>query len=245
MKTTRLLFIALVTGLLAPAGRAADGPTVDSILSKFVTAMGGKAAIEKVTSRVTKFKIDTQAIGSSEGELFAKAPNKQVSNIEITGAGAMKEGFDGTVAWALSPWEGLRLKTGDELAKVKRDAEFYRELKMKSLYPDLAYTGMEKIGDEETCILEAKPTATSTEKFWFSTKTGLVVRQESSLQGPQGKVQTAVTPKEYKTIDGIKYPGEINLKLSFGDQKMEFNMKFLEIKHNVPIEDSKFAKPSA
>ena len=237
------LIISALTGMYG--ARAADGPSVDSILAKHIEGMGGKAALEKVNSRVLKFKMESETMGSSEGEIFAKAPNKQRSQIELSTAGTINEGFDGSVAWAQSPWEPLHEKTGDELAKTKRDAEFHRDLKLKSIYPDLAYKGTEKAGEEEVYVLESKPSASSKERFCMSTKTGLLVRQESQFEGAQGQVVLSLVPQDYKAFDGIKYPTLLKLKISAGGQDFEFNMKVLEVKHNVTIEDAKFAKPSA
>lgn len=247
MRAKKLLAAGLAISVLTltQGARAADAPSVDSILAKHIDAMGGKVALEKVNSRVVKFKMESETIGASEGEVFAKAPNKQRSQIEVAGSGTINEGFDGSVAWAQSPWEELREKTGDELAKTKRDAEFHRELRLKSTYPDLAYKGTEKAGAEEAYVLESKPSASSKERFFFSTKTALLVRQESQFEGPHGQVILSLVPQDYKAFDGIQYPTQLKLKVSVGDQSFEFTMKIFEVKHNVKIEDTKFAKPSA
>lgn len=237
------LIIACLT--VASGACAADAPTVDSILTKHLTAIGGKAALEKVSSRVFKIKIQSETLGNSEGEVFSKAPNKQVSQINLGDSGILTEGFDGKVGWAKTPWEGLREKTGDELAKVKRDAEFHRELKLKSLYPDLSYKGTEKVEGEDAYVLESKPTPTSKEKLFFSTKTDLLVRQDSEYQGAQGLVNVSTLAQDYKAVDGIKYPHLLKLKFSVGGQTYEFNMNVAEVKHEVKIDDAKFAKPAA
>jgi len=242
------LFVAglIISALITTHGaRAADAPSVDSILAKHIEGMGGKAALEKVNSRVLKFKMESETIGASEGQIFAKAPNKQRSQIELSNSGTINEGFDGSVAWAQSPWEPLREKTGDELAKTKRDAEFHRDLKLKSIYPDLAYKGTQKEGEEEVYILESKPSASSKERFCLSTKTGLLVREDSQFEGPNGQVVLSLLAQDYKAFDGIKYPTQMKLKISVGGQDFEFNMKILDVKHNVTIDDTKFAKPSA
>src|SRR5512133_2881206 len=229
---------------LSPA-HAAESPTVDSVLTKYVTALGGKGAMEKVKSRVVKIKIESETIGAGEGEISAKAPNKATSHIELPGIGAMIEGFDGSTGWAKSPWEGLRVKAGDELAKTKREAVFHRELNLKATYPDLALKGMETVGGEDVWVLESKPTATSKERLSISSKTGLLVRQESDFEGPQGTVNAVILVQDYKTVDGLKFPSQMKMKYSAGGQTFEFTMKVLEVKYNIAIEDGKFAKPSA
>jgi outer membrane lipoprotein-sorting protein len=242
----QLIAPALVMSALTLTGAAGaeDAPTVDSVLAKMIEATGGKEALEKVHSRVIQFTIESDTLASSQGEIFAAVPNKQRSHIELTGTGTIDEGFDGAVAWARTPWQPLRVKEGEELAKVKRDAEFHRDLKMKSIYPGLAYKGTEKVGDEDAYVLESKPTASSKEKFWISTKSGLPVRQESEFEGPQGVVNFNVLPRDYKTFDGLKYPGTMKMKFSSGGQDMEFTMKFVGVKHNVEVAAAKFAKPA-
>ena len=246
MKLARLIAPVLIGSSLTLMRHtaAADTPTVDSILAKHVQAVGGKEAMEKVHSRLVQFKVESDTVGNSEGEVFAQAPDRQRSHVDLGAAGVIDEGFDGTVAWTKNPWEGLRVKTGDELAKVRRDARFNRELKFKSLYPDLAYKGTEKVGDEEAWVLESKPSASSKEKFWFSTTTGLLIRQESEYQGPQGVVNVNMFPRDYRAFDGLKFPGAVKMKISNAGQEFEFTMKFLSFKHNVEIDAAKFAKPA-
>lgn len=234
----------LVFSWLAAASVFA-APTVDSILDKHIEAIGGKAALAKLKSRTMKVKMESEALGSSEGEILAKAPNKQRTRIELANSGTLYEGFDGAVAWGKSPWEGLRIKAGDELAKTKRDAIFQRELDAKKIYPDLAFKGTEKIGEEEALVLESKPTHTSKERFFFSAKTSLLIRQESQFEGPQGQVSVVSLPQAYKSFDGIMYPTEVKLKFAAGGQNFEFTLRVLEIKHNVELSDDKFAKDSA
>ena len=246
MKPARLitpLLIACSFGLSWLAA-GAEAPTVESILAKHVEAVGGKEAIEKVHSRRVQFKVESEAMGNSEGEILAQTPDRQRSHIELGEGGVIDEGFDGTVAWVKNPWQGLRVKTGDELAKVKRDARFNRELSYKSAYPDLAYKGIEKVGDEEAWLLESKPTPSSKERFWFSSKTALLIRQELQYEGANGAVTVNVFPGDYKTTDGLKFPGALKLKLSNGGQDLEFTMKFLAVKNNAEIESAKFAKPA-
>jgi hypothetical protein len=71
------------------------------------------------------------------------------------------------------------------------------------------------------------------------------VREDSQFDGPNGQVVLSLLAQDYKAFDGIKYPTQMKLKVSTGGQDFEFNMKILEVKHNVTIEDKKFAKPSA
>src|SRR4029078_6401833 len=61
-------------------------PTVDQILDKYAQALGGKNAIQQVARRLTKGTFtspDLQTDGTFE--IYAKAPNKQLTVLQATG----------------------------------------------------------------------------------------------------------------------------------------------------------------
>src|SRR5262249_4267845 len=121
-------------------------PSADQIIDKYVQALGGKAAIEKQTSRVSKGSFELPAFGASgTAEIFEKGPNKTLAVITIAGFGVVQEGFDGKVAWGQDPQNGLREKTGAELAAAKLDSEFHKPIKIKQLYPKIVVKGTDKV----------------------------------------------------------------------------------------------------
>ncbi len=247
LRTTALTLAILATAISPiPVQAAQEAPTVDSILARLTQALGGKAAIEKVKTRIIKGEMELPALSlKGPWEVFAKAPNKQLSHAEITGAGTTDEGFDGKVGWTKGPDGSVREKTGEELAKVKRDADFYRELNVKKLYPDIAYKGAEQFEGEEVDVLESHPSAASKERFSFSKKTGLGVRQESEFEIPQGKIRVDLRFQDYKPYEGVQFPRKLSGRVSVEGQEMELVIRINDIRHNEPIDDAKFAKPAA
>src|SRR6266508_2247239 len=107
-------------------------PLADEVLDKYVEALGGKAAVEKLTSRVMKgdFELTTMGV-TSVAEIYAKAPNKWLLTINVPGFGLVQQGYDGASGWAQDPQTGLRDLRGGELEDVKRSAEFNQPLKLK------------------------------------------------------------------------------------------------------------------
>ena len=216
-------------------------PTIDQILDKFVQALGGKAAIEKLTSRVSKGNFEIPAMGAGGPiEMYAKAPNKNLVIINIPGFGTIQQGFNGTVAWAQEPTSGLRELSGAELASAKRDAEFYADIKFKEMYSKMTVKGKEKVGEKEAYVVEAIPTEGAPQKIYFDTQSGLVLRQDREVESPQGKMPVEVYLEDYKEVDGIKLPFTVKQVTP----SISFTIKIQEIKHNVPVDDAKFNKPS-
>ncbi|MBO0862844.1 MAG: hypothetical protein J2P21_30975 [Chloracidobacterium sp.] len=101
-------------------------PTVDDIIEKQIKAIGGKEAIEKITSRSMNGSINIETLGVSDApvEIIAKASNKYATKISITGIGEVTQVFDGSKGWSSDPMGGLRELSGVELAQMKRDADF-------------------------------------------------------------------------------------------------------------------------
>ncbi|HYK87244.1 MAG TPA: hypothetical protein VE398_00635 [Acidobacteriota bacterium] len=248
-----LLFV-LLAGITAPAQetgqkpetkpgetKAAEPlPTADQIVDKYVEALGGRAAIEKVTSRVAKGTFDIPAFGASGTfEAYAKAPDKNITIIDVPGFGVIKQAFDGTVAWEDNPQSGLNEKSGTALARAKLDGNFFRDLKLKELYPKMAVKGKEKVGDKDAYVIEATPTGMTAETWYFDTGTGLLVRADAEREGPNGVTMVQLYFDDYKEVDGIKIPSAIRQTTP----DFSLSLKFNEIKQNVDIEDGKFSKP--
>ena len=100
--------------------------------------------------------------------------------------------------------------------------------------------GKQKVGDREAYVIVATPAAGSPEKWYFDTQTGLLIRTDSERESPEGKVPVEAYLEDYKEIDGVKLPFTLRQVLP----AFSIIIKISEVKHNVPIEDSKFDKPS-
>lgn len=221
---------------------AAKLPTVDQVLDKYVQAIGGKAAVEKQTSRVAKGSFEIPAFGASgTAEIYAKAPNKSASTFDIAGYGVVQQVFDGKTGWSLDPQGGLRELAGAELASKKLDSEFSKPVRLKQLYPKIVVKGTDKVGDKDVYVLEATPVESSVETWYFDTQTGLILREDAERESPEGKQAIQIFYEDYKEVDGVK----MAFSLRQITPAFTLNIKMVEIKHNVPVDDAKFNKPAS
>ncbi len=246
MKRTSLVlaFCLLMTSFaLAQEPAAAESlPSIDAVLAKWVEGTGGKAAIEKLTNRTAKGTFDIPAMGASGTfSSYAKAPNKQVMILDIPGFGVVNNGFDGTAGWTQNPMTGLVETSGAALAATKRDSEFHRELKFKEQYKKVEVKSKQKVGDKDAYLIEAIPEEGSPEKLYFDVESGLLLRADAEREGPQGTAVVESYMEDYKEVDGVKIPFTVKQVMP----GMTIVVKFDEVKHNVDIDDAKFAKPTA
>ena len=229
---------------VAPLTAAEKGPDVDAILHKFVQALGGREALTKIESRQVTAEMETMG---AQGEYIStsKSPNLSFSRVKHPRIGAFDSGFDGSMAWTKSQ-EKVGVKKGSELERAKREADFFQELHLKTVYPALALVGTEVIKGESANILESKDPQIGKVRFYFGDSTGLLLRKEDSFVNPDGKQMSSETSySDYRQVDGIRYPfrQQVTVRVR-GEVINESKMVVKEVKHNQHIEDALFKMPS-
>jgi len=242
MKRFFAVSLVALVGLMAAPGAAQTPalPTADQVIDKYITALGGRAVLEKITSRVAKGTMEIADIGiTGTIQISEKAPDKALTLVELAGMGPIREGADASGAWEENPQTGLRDKTGSELADAKRGATFNAELKMKTIYKTLQVTGKEKVGTRDAYALVATPPDGTPTKMYFDVETGLMLRQSVTRETPQGPIDVDVFLEDYRDIEGTKQPFTVRQVTS----AFSMVIRITEIKHNVPLDDAIFKKP--
>ena len=214
--------------------------SVDQILNQHLQAIGGKAAFDKLKSRVMKgtYALPTKGY-STTVEVYAKAPNKYA--FYMTGEGnTAARGFNGELGWSRNyAEEGLRTLAGAELLSDQREADFYREINLRQLYPTLNLKGKQKVGGRDVLVIEASTADANFETLYFDAQTSLLVRRDVPLYYSLRNVE--VYFDNYKQVDGVKLPFTIRIVRPTAPFMTIF--AFEQIKHNVKIDDTKFEKP--
>ena len=226
---------------LAAAAPALAQPSVDQILATYQQALGGQAAYEKVTTRAMKGTVeipDDNVTGTAQ--IVAKAPGSFRLTMDIPGYGAVETVLDGDNGWEKNPDSGTHAMSKTDLAIAQRDHRFYREVRLKDLYPKMETGGVFKLEGRSLYVIEATPAAGPAEKLYFDAETGLLVKRDfERVTLEDGIVQYEVLLRDYRDVDGLKMPFTIEQRAP--DNTMIF--KFAEIKNNAPLADTAFAKP--
>ena len=244
IKLALCLFV-MVAGPISVSGQAQPQislPSVDEIVAKYEKAVGGKAAFEKLTSRVSKGSF-IAGEGGNPGttEIYQKAPNKMVTITDVPGFGVVRSGVDGTVAWMDMPQFGIQELTGDTAAASKRGADFYEDIRLKEIYPKMVVKDKESFEGHDVYVVQATPAEGAPGLLSFDADSGLLVRSQTQMNGPMGPIDIDTRLSDYREVDGIKLPFVINQVRS----DFSFTIKLTEVEHNVPIDDAKFEKPKS
>jgi photosynthetic reaction center cytochrome c subunit len=228
-------------------------PSADEILDKYIQALGGEAAIRKVTSRsiTATLTIPTGPGGTTEaparGEIFQKAPNLRL-NVTNTGKATIEDGFDGTVAWT----ENARgvVNPAAQLAQpvYQRSADFYEPLNIKKEYTKLEVTAVEKVNDHDAYAVVGMLPDDTPETLYFDTQTGFLLRKITSLPTVVGRSPFEVEYDDYRdTGSGVKIPFVVRSipGVPLGATASRATIRIEKVQDNAPLEDSKFVKPES
>jgi zinc protease len=227
----------------ASAAQAAEAmPTVDQVLDKYVRALGGRSAIEKLKTRVMKGKVEVPGTGESgTTEIYQKAPDKGFFLIVIPSNGPTPRAFNGKAGWAVDdPDEGVKDVAPSELPAMRREFDFYREIRLKELYPQMSLKGREKIGGRDAWFIEATAPDGALERMYFDAQTGLLARHDTPYVTEDGRGFVQTLFEDYREVDGVKVP----FVWRQASADFEYVFRFDQVQHNVPVEDAKFEKPA-
>jgi hypothetical protein len=217
-------------------------PTVEQVLARYVGALGGQQVLSKLNSRVMKgtFEIPARQI-SGAAELDMQAPDHFYSLVSIPDGGDHILAFDGKAGWSVDPQIGLREVTGRELVELRRSSQFLYESRLRALFTEVRVVEKAMEEDRPVFVLEATPAEGPPEKFYFDAETGLLLRHDSIQSTPDGDVPIEHRYSNYISVDGVQVP----TLLLHRDPALEWQVRFTEIRHNVPIDPAKFSKPAA
>jgi hypothetical protein len=215
-------------------------PAAELLFGNYVKGLGGEAALDKLKSRVMRGTIEIAPMGvKGTFESSQKAPQKSVTTMNLTGLGVMQQGFDGAVGWSKDPFTGLRELKGGELAAVQRVA-YINPVGWSNTYKTMKTTGRSKVGDREAYVVEGAYAGDTPDKLYFDAQTGLLLRMDAVVEGPQGRVISETTFDDYREVDGVKIPH--SMRAVIGAATVVTRVE--EVKHDVALDDKAFAKPA-
>jgi len=223
---------------LGPASAGGEAAvTIDDVLDRYVTALGGKEALQKITSRASKGTLTAPNGIKLSFQTLAAPPNKTLFILE-TPAGVYKEGFNGSLGW-IKNQNGVSAMSGKGLETTREHAGFYRNLKLKDQYATIRLAGKTVIDFREVYEVKGETRSGATETLYFDSKTGLLVRWVTPIDTPFGPVPQGFDFDDYRESGGVKVPFLLRRRQS-GNTIVQ---KYEEVNQNVPIDPALFEKP--
>jgi hypothetical protein len=232
------VFLRKKNAEVADPSSAGSLPTAEQVIDKYVRAVGGRAAFERLNSRFIKSSQSLSDGTKLSQEVYMKAPNKAIF-IDISPGDVSSIGFDGAVGWSKKK-EALRVLKGSELNQLRFNSEFNSQIRLKELFTAMRVTGEEEVGGRETYVVEAAASYGDPLKLYFDTRTGLLLRVLLEVRTAFGSIPEQTDFSDYRRVDGVKLPFLLRRTGLWDDS----TTRITEVRHNVTIDDAKFNPPS-
>ena len=216
-------------------------PTADQIIAKYIDAIGGPAAIDKMKTRVMKGTFAGFNGVEVPFEADLAAPDK-FHIIVTTPQGTQERGSNGKVTWEKGP-RGVNELTNPVLDQMKSMFLSFSNIKLKEEFPRLRLGGRDKIGDRNVVIVSGTTADNHRARLFFDAGTGLLLRRISYTETMIGVIPEQIDFEDYRDVDGVKLP--FTVKISSVEPGLVSTRKYSEIKMNAPVDDSKFKMPAA
>ncbi len=212
-------------------------PQADQLLDKYLSAIGGAAALQKVTSRVEKGKIDANG-HQLPIEIYAKAPDKRISSMHLPNGDSITA-FDGKQGW-LSNAGHPHLMSAAENDAVRIDSDFYFASHVKTLFQKFSVVPGEKIDGHDTYLVFGRNEGQPPLRLYFDQQSGLLLRLVRYAETALGRMPTQIDYSDYRDADGVKIPFRWTLARPGG----RFTIQIDDVKQNVPVDDAMFTAPA-
>ena len=210
--------------------------TAEKVIDKYLTVIGGKEALKKVTSYSATVSMDM--MGQSIGGIMKKmAPYSTLMELSTNGMTVVKMAFDGTSGYQSQM--GQKVPFGEEEIKTYTDE--------KGIFPQLHYgeapyklsmEGTSKVNGEDAYKIKVvKPSGKESTEY-YSIKSGYLLKQTTKLMAQGQEMEQSVLFSNYKDVDGIKTPMSVTQVIS----GQELPMVLSDVKYNdanVKAEDFK------
>jgi Photosynthetic reaction centre cytochrome C subunit len=220
----------------APAAPAAR-PSVDEIFARYIQALGGTNATATKTLFMKGVRTATQN-RSWPNEITFAAPDKFLL-VATTPQAVIRQSVAGDQGWVLNGSK-LQTLTAAQVANARRGWEDSLAVVKATRLPGMQYLGMEKIDGRDMYVV-VKSTETKTESYDFDVATGLLKRKKTINHTAALPIPEQFDFEDYRDVDGVKLP--FTIRYSAIDTFDSWTRTFSEIKRDVKVDESTFAKP--
>lgn len=207
--------------------------TVQSILEKYIDAVGGCENLSKIIDKRTILK-GMSGVTELNIEVLQKAPNKIYQSL-TAGPMSQETWFDGE--------NGRQVAMGREqvfegvfLESIRIQGELNLESNYLKYGVTSVFSGIDTVDNRETYkIIWELPSAIEW-IYYYEKESGLLVKQVIIHDTGQGMFSQTNFLYDYKEVNGIKFPHRFT-QIS-GGQVFELDVELLEV--NTGIDDSEF-----
>ena len=212
-------------------------PSAEQLLDKYLAAIGGADALQKITSRVQKGTLTAFGGQHFPVDVYSKAPDKRLSVMHLKGGDSFT-GFDGQQGWLSVPGRVHTMSTAENAA-ARIDADLYLPAHLRTLYQKFSVDLGQKIDGHDTYMVAGRTEGQPPFRLYLDKESGLLLRLVRYAETPLGRNPTQIDYADYRDANGVKAP----FRWTLARPGNRFTIQVEQLQQNVPVDDSKFAPP--
>jgi len=210
-----------------------ENATAESVIERYIEAIGGRENLEKITDITMTMKGETPNF-PIEITIIKKAPDKFRQDLKM-GKMVTQTIFDGEKGMQSSPM-GSQEMSDAEIQNMKVTQSINMVLKLDELGIKTELSGMENIdGKKAYRMIWTLPTGEKWQEY-FDANTGLRLQEIKTIQAPTGEITQTTDYSDFQEVNGVKFP--LKIKQTMGPRTMEFTVT--DIKINSGVADDLF-----
>jgi len=210
-------------------------PAASDILSKYVTALGGKTAIENISTRLEKGTVSFGSGPSLAVERITKSPAKQIFTVHMP-AGESSTAFDDGRGWLSFPGSPVREMHHADFPGARLDADLHLAVDLERRFTTIETIEQVKMGNSEAILVVARNDEQPPLELYFDRNSGLLLRELRFADTPLGLNPTRIDFSDYADFGGVKVPR--HLIIAGPGRRLE--IQFGDIKQNLGVDDAVF-----
>jgi hypothetical protein len=220
-------------------------PDAAVIVDKYLKAIGGEQKAAALTSIVAKGTFQTYGVPTKYPlDMYAKAPAQRTVIVHNLAGADVVETFDGREAWIsqsaqLAPLPFLE-RTGGEADAERLTAALTFPAQIKTLLTEWRVGPPANFDDRDFTMVQGTMNGKFPVNLYFDDETGLLARTVTYADSPVGLSPMQVDYSDYRELGGLKVP--YKLIVTWLDGKSIILLT--DVKANVPVEASRFARPA-
>ena len=216
------------------SSKTTDKVSAYTIIEDYLKAIGGKEEARKINSTLST--IGLEMMGREFTGVEKKlSPNKLYTELKMGAMTVFKNMFDGTKGYTQQGPQKKEMSE-DDIKDMHDDKAIIPQVNYNGPDYKTDYLGAGKAGDEETYRLKVVMPSGRLSVQEYSTKTGLLLREETTSK--QGGTENPVTVeyKNYKKVGNVLFPFEITRSVAGQD----FTIVVKDIKLNEGVTEADF-----
>ena len=197
----------------APAAPAAQGrlPTVESVLERYVDAIGGREALLRHKSMTVHGRYDAPA-AKLEARTVAYTGGGKLLEIAMLPSGKSISGYDGHTAWDLDSHGNVTIHRGDEVRSIARDADMYYHLHVMHYFRSLDVLDVRSFNGRRCYHLRGINNWGRQDEQFYDTETGLLLGYAFNTAWRGGKGNAIATLEDYRDFGGVRLATKITTR---------------------------------